>query len=97
MTTSINKGGVSASIPPGENIVDKSIGNEPVTHQQSKAQVAFFQQVLDEFAASSLEQVVELWVKGDAMRNGVYKYAVACDELKRRLLINGARLKRVIG
>ena len=28
MTTSINKGGVSASIPPGENIVDKSIGNE---------------------------------------------------------------------
>ncbi|NLM33960.1 MAG: hypothetical protein GX206_00815 [Clostridiales bacterium] len=86
MTTSINKGGVSASIPPGENIVDKSIGNEPVTHQQSKAQVAFFQQVLDEFAASSLEQVVELWVKGDAMRNGVYKYAVACDELKKKII-----------
>lgn len=86
MTTSFHKGGVSASISPGGNIRDKSIGNEPVTHQQSKAQVAFFQQVLDEFAASSLEEVIELWAKGDAMRNGVYKYAVACEELKEQII-----------
>ncbi|MEM5770588.1 MAG: hypothetical protein AAGU32_20230, partial [Bacillota bacterium] len=29
---------------------------------------------------------VELWVKGDQARNGVYKYVVACDPLKQRLI-----------
>ncbi|NLZ47866.1 MAG: hypothetical protein GX895_03610 [Clostridiales bacterium] len=86
MTTSFNKGGVSASISSGGNIVDKSIGNEPVSHQQSKAQVAFFQQVVDEFGPSSLEELIRLWTKGDAMRNGVYKYAVSCKELKEEIV-----------
>lgn len=86
MTTSIHKADASVGMSPGDNIVNKSIGDEPVTHQQSKAQIAFFQQVLDEFAPSSLEEVIEMWVKGDAMRNGVYKYAVACDELKNDII-----------
>jgi hypothetical protein len=85
-TSSFSKGELGVSISPGGNIVDKSIGNEPVTHQQSKAQVAFFQQVLDEFSPSSLEQVIDLWTKGDKMRNGVFKYSVACEELKGQII-----------
>jgi hypothetical protein len=77
---------VSASIKPQGDIVEKSIGSEQVSHQQSKAQVSFFQQALDEFGAVNLEQVIALWTKGDKMRNGVFKYAVACDKLKEEMI-----------
>ncbi|WP_163191986.1 hypothetical protein [Clostridium thermarum] len=77
---------VSARIEPQSKIVEKSIGGEPVSHQQSKAQVSFFQQALDEFGATSLDQVIELWTKADKMRNGVFKYAVACEKLKEEMI-----------
>lgn len=78
--------GVNASIRQMGSIPDTSIGNMTISHQQSKAQVYFFQQALDEFGAKGLEQVIELWAKGDQTRNGVYKYAVACKSLKEEII-----------
>ena len=77
--------GVNASIKQTGGIPDTSTGNMPISHQQSKAQVYQFQQVLDEFGAESPEQAVELWAKGDQTRNGVYKYAVVCNKLKEEI------------
>lgn len=51
-----------------------------------EAQVTFFNDALSEFGATTAEQAVKLWGKGDAKRNGVYKYSVSCDELKRWLI-----------
>ena len=57
-----------------------------VKFQQIKAQVYLFKQVLDEFGATSPNEVVELWAKSESRRNGVYQYAVSCDELKQRII-----------
>jgi len=57
-----------------------------ITHQQSKAQVYFFKEALDELGATSPEQVVKIWAKAERTRNGVYHYAVACDTLKSELI-----------
>lgn len=59
---------------------------EHISHLQSKAQVEYFKQALDELGATSPEQVVEIWVKAEQTRNGVYHYAVACDELKSKII-----------
>ncbi len=58
----------------------------PITHQQSKAQVYFFKEALDEFGATSPEQVAKIWAKAESTRNGVYHYAVACDKLKSEII-----------
>lgn len=60
--------------------------NPPVTHLQTKGQVEFFRQALDEFGAVSPEQVISIWVKAEDTRNGVFHYAVACDELKNKII-----------
>jgi hypothetical protein len=57
-----------------------------VTHLQTKGQVDFFRQALDELGATSPEQVVKLWVKAEQTRNGVFHYAVACEELKSKII-----------
>lgn len=57
-----------------------------VTHTQTKAQVDFFKKALDELGATSPEQVIKLWVKAEQTRNGVFHYAVACDELKDKII-----------
>lgn len=57
-----------------------------ITHQQSKAQVYFFKQALDELGATSPEQVIKIWAKAESTRNGVYHYAVACDNLKNEII-----------
>lgn len=59
---------------------------DEVTHLQSKAQVEFFMQALDELGATSPEQVMKLWIKAEQTRNGVFQYAVACDELKNKII-----------
>lgn len=78
--------GVNASMKQLRDIPDTTTGDMTISHQQSKAQVSFFQQVLDEFGAKSLEQVIELWAKADQTRNGVYKYAVACRKVKEEII-----------
>ena len=60
--------------------------NNPITHQQTKGQVHLFQQALDEFGATSPEQVIEIWTKAESTRNGVFHYAVSCDELKSKII-----------
>jgi hypothetical protein len=59
---------------------------DPVKFQQIKAQVYLFKQVLDEFGASSHLEAANLWAKSEGKRNGVYQYAVSCDELKQRIV-----------
>ncbi|GIM29119.1 hypothetical protein CPJCM30710_17850 [Clostridium polyendosporum] len=54
--------------------------------QQTKAQVEFFKQALDQLGATTPEQVVTLWVKAEETRNGVFHYAVACNELKKKII-----------
>jgi hypothetical protein len=63
-----------------------SPSTKSITHQQTKGQVHFFREALDEFGATSPEQVVNIWVKAEETRNGVYHYSVACDELKRKII-----------
>ena len=60
--------------------------DEKVNRQQLEAQVSFFNDALLEFGATSPDEAVRLWAKGDQTRNGVYKYTVACDKLKQRLI-----------
>ncbi|GFZ31962.1 hypothetical protein CSC2_24880 [Clostridium zeae] len=57
-----------------------------ITHEQTKAQVELFKQALDEFGATSPEQVISIWAKTEKTRNGVYHYSVACKELKAKIL-----------
>ena len=56
------------------------------SNAQYKGQISYFKDALDEFGAANPDQVVKLWVKGDETRNGVFKYAVACDSLKKQLI-----------
>jgi len=60
--------------------------NPPISHQQTKGQVELFQQALDKLAATSPEQVIDIWASGEKMRNGVFHYAVSCDELKSKFI-----------
>lgn len=60
-------------------------GNE-TSRQQMEAQISFFNDVLSEFGATSPDQAVALWAKGDKTRDGVFKYAVACENLKKELI-----------
>ena len=62
--------------------------NEKISRQQLEAQVSFFNEALSEFGASSPDEAIRLWVKGDQTRNGVYKYAVSCNSLKQRYINN---------
>lgn len=57
-----------------------------ITAEQTKAQVELFKQALDEFTATSLEQVISIWTKTEKTRNGVYHYSVACKELKAKII-----------
>lgn len=60
--------------------------NPPVTHLQTKGQVEFFKQAIDKFGAASPEQVISIWAMAEDSRNGVFHYAVACDELKNKII-----------
>lgn len=55
---------------------------EEISRQQLEAQVRFFHDALVQFGARTPDEAVELWVKGDQTRNGVYKYAVSCEHIK---------------
>ena len=74
---------LSASVMPSDKVIDD---NTAIAHQQTKAQVHFFQQALDELRATSPEQVIKIWVKAESTRNGVFHYAVACDKLKSEII-----------
>lgn len=56
------------------------------THDQTIAQVKFFKEALDRLGATSPEEVIKIWVKAEKTRNGVYHYAVACSELKNKMI-----------
>jgi hypothetical protein len=58
-----------------------------VTHKQTMGQVSFFKEALDKLGATSPEQVVKTWAEAEKTRNGVYHYAVACTELKNKIII----------
>lgn len=64
----------------------KMVITEEITRQQMEAQISFFNGALNEFGAVSPDQAVELWVKGDKTRNGVYKYSVSSDSMKEMLI-----------
>lgn len=57
-----------------------------ISRKQMEAQISFFNDALSEFYATTPDQAVKLWVKGDQTRNGVYKYSVSCDQLKQWLV-----------
>ena len=59
---------------------------DQISRQQMEAQISFFREALSEFGAASPDEAVRLWIKGDQTRNGVYKYAVSCNQLKQHLL-----------
>lgn len=63
-----------------------AVGGNEIDRQQMEAQISFFNNALIEFAATSPDQAVMLWAKGDETRNGVYKYAVACEGIKKELI-----------
>lgn len=52
---------------------------------QYEAQISFFNDALDAFGAATPDQAVQLWIKGDQTRNGVFKYAVGSDRIKQWL------------
>ncbi|WP_026477811.1 hypothetical protein [Alkaliphilus transvaalensis] len=64
--------------------------NEPymlqIDLQQSKGQISFFQQAIDQLGTTSIDKVVELWVEAERTRNGVYQYGVASPEQKAKLI-----------
>lgn len=53
---------------------------------QFKAQISFFNDVLDSVGPTNPDQAVSLWATGDKTRNGVYKYAVAGEKLRLQLI-----------
>ncbi|GKU25774.1 hypothetical protein [Clostridium folliculivorans] len=57
-----------------------------ITPEQTKAQVELFKQALDEFGATSPEQVISIWAKSEKTRNGVYHYSVSCKDLKANII-----------
>ncbi len=65
----------------------KELDPDPkISRQQMQAQIYYFNEVLANFSAPSPDLAVELWVRGNQTRNGVFKYAVACAPLKQRLV-----------
>lgn len=56
-----------------------------ISIEQRRAQVHLFDEALRAFGASTPLEAIRLWVRGDETRNGVFKYAVACDGLKKQL------------
>lgn len=58
----------------------------PITHEQTKAQVKLFREALDKLGATSPEQVISIWANAENTRNGVFHYTVACDELKNKII-----------
>lgn len=82
-TTSSDNGQVQASSD--DNTSSYSQTNS-ITHQQTKAQVNLFREALDKFGATSPEQVISIWVNAEETRNGVFHYAVACEDLKERII-----------
>lgn len=77
-------------VPKTNNIVinnkNRQTDIDSVKFQQTKAQVKFFREALDELGATSPEQVVKIWAKAEKTRNGVFHYAVACDKLKAKII-----------
>jgi len=59
---------------------------DPVNLEQTKVQIELFREALDNFGASSPEQVINIWIKGVKGRNGALHYAVACHELKQKFV-----------
>jgi hypothetical protein len=70
--------------------IEPEVSNEarlsPVSEQQLKAQIQFFQEALDKLGATSPEQAAKLWAEGPKTRNGVLQYAVACEDLKAKII-----------
>ena len=58
----------------------------PITKEGAQMQVEFFRRALDKLGATSPEQVANIWINGERLRNGVFHYAVACDELKSKMI-----------
>lgn len=77
---------VPALMRPAGAASDPNQDTDKISRQQMEAQISFFNEALSEFGAASPDEAVRLWVKGDQTRNGVYKYAVSCDPLKRALV-----------
>lgn len=76
---------LTIAVPSQAKAVSEASGEE-ISRQQMEAQISFFSDALNEFGASSPEEAVTLWAKGDKTRNGVYKYAVSCPKLKKKLI-----------
>lgn len=86
LTIIIHIGNLLVQTPLATNIAFSTEVNPPITHQQTKAQVELFREALDKLGATSPEQVINIWASGESMRNAVYHYAVACNELKSKII-----------
>ena len=62
------------------------VNQEEISRQQLEAQISLFKNALDKFGATDLMQVVDLYTLGHKERNGVYQYAVLCDNLKQEFI-----------
>jgi hypothetical protein len=77
---------ISLLTPSAMAISETATSQEQLNKQQQEAQIYFFNIVLNEFGATTPDQAVVLWAKGDETRNGVYKYSVSSKELKQWLI-----------
>lgn len=68
------------------SINNKSSDSNDLTLQQLRAQISFFRQAIDALGTTSALQVAHLWAKAEETRNGVFRYAVACNNLKYQLV-----------
>ncbi len=70
--------------------------NDKPAKAQLEAQIALFDEAINAMGACTPEQAVSLWIKGEQTRNGVYKYAVACKQLKQELIANWGKPEQSI-
>lgn len=68
------------------NIYNNSNDSYDVTLQQLKGQLSFFRKAVDELGATSPTQAADLWAKAMDTRNGILRYAVACNNMKIELI-----------
>lgn len=72
--------------PEGVDAASNKPTDEQMSIDQGKAQIEFFHKAIDELGALTPEQAVRIWAKAEETRNGVYHYAVACDDLKNDII-----------
>lgn len=72
--------------PEGVDTTSNKPADEQMSIDQAKAQIEFFHKAIDELGALTPEQAVRIWAKAEDTRNGVYHYAVACDDLKNDII-----------